>query len=145
MTRLAAHVAVFAALLLGGSIAYGEVFGDVREGPPKKAPERRSGSLISVRGHTGGLYPGTGKRIKLQVSNRYRHALELRSIRTRVASAGDGCSGGNVDVAPYRGHLEIPARSRRSVTVPISMVRDAENGCQGARFPLHFEATAGRP
>lgn len=145
MKRLTAHAIVLASLLLGGAIAYAELAHGPKDERAHPALERRGGSLLSVRGHTGNLYPGVAKRIKLQVTSRDRHPLELLSIRTRVGAAGTDCSGGNVHVGRFSGHLKIPPRGRRSVSVPISMSGEAGDPCQEGRFPLTFKARAGRP
>jgi hypothetical protein len=97
---------------------------------------------LVLRGHVAALLPGQRARMTIQVKNRLRRAVHLRSIRTTVRAPGRGCAAGNLVVRPYRGKVRIGARRSRSVVVAVSMRRDSPSACQGTVFRLTFQARA---
>ena len=143
-------IALSAALLvlvLGGAVAAAELLAPA---PASKAEaqqehERAGGkSPLRVRGHARGLYPGSRTKINVSIENRSNRTLTMHSLHITPEDAGAACTAENVSIAAVRRRLTLPARARTRLRVPIVMAADAQNGCQNARFPLHFEVRAGR-
>lgn len=136
------HFPIFligAMIALGGALAYGELRSAAGEPPATLAATR---TPLRVSGHIIGLYPGKRTRMQVTVRNRGRRPLVLTSLRTAVGSASRTCTRGNIRVAPVSKRVKLPARKAKRLRVPISMSPYAATGCQNARFPLKFKATA---
>ena len=97
---------------------------------------------LALSGHISGLLPGRRTRLTIDVKNRLRRVIHLRSITTTVRSAARGCSGKNLVVAPYRGRLRIGPGGSARVTVAVRMLLESPNACQGEVFPLTFRGQA---
>jgi hypothetical protein len=129
----AAAVVVAAALVVSGAAALGAL-GPSRPSAPK--------SGFTIRGHVRGLYPGARRKLQLVVHNRARHAIELRSITTRVRDARPGCSAKYLRVDRFRKRLRLGPRSWRRVSVQVRMLRSAPDACKRATFLLEFRGLA---
>ena len=116
----------------------------------ERHPEREKAATHFERGgvlHAGGrvkrLYPGAAKALRVRVRNASRRTVWLRSIKTRVGSAGPGCSRAHLKIRrKQRAHLRIRPYSRRIVQLRVLMRRSAPDACQGARWPLRFRVRA---
>lgn len=131
----AAAAVVVAALVVSGAAALGAL------GPSR--PETPKGGF-TIRGHVRGLYPGARKKLQLVVHNRARHAIELRSIKTRVHDARPGCSAKYLRVDRFRRRLRLAPRSWRRVSVRARMLKSAPDACKRATFVLEFRGVASR-
>ncbi|BEL10088.1 hypothetical protein Q0Z83_082790 [Actinoplanes sichuanensis] len=88
------------------------------------------------------LYPGATGDAKITINNPNSYKVKVADIigSTVTASGGIGdCAGTNVVFANQTGKdIEVPAKGNVQVTLTnaVSMIADAENGCQGATFTV---------
>jgi hypothetical protein len=101
-----------------------------------------AGSVLTLRGHVSGLYPGARTELAVVLRNRGRRPITVRSITTRVSDASPTCGAENLQVSAFRGHLRIGGRQTRRVAVTLTMLRASPGSCQGALFRLVFRARA---
>jgi hypothetical protein len=137
----------------------------VTVGPPPST-DLESGSLVSgSRPRSGhgkprfgieamaitGMYPGASRRLALTVTNPYRFRLRVGSLRARVTSTSrSGCAptAANLRVGDFTGRLPItvPAHGRTTLSgsVPVTMPRNANPNCAGARFVIQLSGKGRR-
>jgi hypothetical protein len=133
---------VFAIALASGAVAYGALGHADRVGATWAYTEL--GPPVRLSGHVKELYPGIRRHIRVEVRNRSRHPVKLRSVGVRVRPASPGCSAGNLVAGRYHGSRKVPAHHTKRVGLPIAMRTRAPDACQGARFGLLFKARVAR-
>ena len=101
-----------------------------------------SARRLRISGHVMGLYPGARKRLTVRIDNPARTSVLVRTLRTRVGAPGGACESGHVRVGTERMLLMIGPRSSATARLTARMTPGAPDGCQLARFPLHFDAVA---
>ena len=139
--------AALAVALLAGAVAVAAETGVIVAERPDGAAVERAMPEIKVHGKVKGLYPGGRKKMKVGVHNGLPQRVKLVSIRARVKDAAPTCTRQNISVKRFRGQKPIPARGRTGVRVLVTMAPAAPDACQGARFPIKFNArvTGQRP
>ena len=105
----------------------------------------KTSRALSIRGHVEGLYPGRAKTIHLRMRNRTSRPLVVRSVSAEAGRAAPGCSERNLKVRRKKGlHRHLAARTTRNFGLKVSMVPNAADACQGAKFKLSYRAKARR-
>ena len=141
MKRIAIGLAILA---LGGQAL--AAAGDDDRAPSGEGPAavRELARGFSISGHVEGLYPGAQASLRLRVRNHHRFPIVIRSITVTAADAASGCNAASLQVSGFRGRRVVRARRAKRIRVPISMLADAADECQNARFPLTFRGKARR-
>jgi hypothetical protein len=141
---------VLAAVLALGALAYAAL----GQGGSDQVADAAAPDTPGLRGHgeASGFYPGLHQPLWVRVRNPLDDRVRVRSIRTRVGSAGPGCSSDNLVARHSRGlrqlrrgnwrHVRIPPHGSRRVRVRVWMRPRAPDACQGATFPLRFRIRA---
>lgn len=90
-----------------------------------------------------GLYPGNTLELKLTVSNPISQSIRVTSLSVSAAGTAT-CSASNLQTTNFDGSPEfiVPARGSATITLPITMVRSAPDGCQGVTFTLTYTGKA---
>lgn len=130
---------IVAAVLAVSAVAYA-----MGTSGPSAHSRRVASPVFRVRGHVAGLYPGRHGTMKLKIRNSYRFPISVRRVVAHAASPAAGCPGGTVVIRPWRGHLRVPSRSRRRITVRVKMRVGASSACIGARYPITYTGKAVR-
>jgi hypothetical protein len=148
---MAVAVASVAGLLtLGavvGALAHRQPPTTAAAGPRIVAPNASSSSrAFRVWGNVAKprLYPGIRTRMRVYVQNFRPWAISVTRISVRVGSLVRGCSGTNLRIRTFRGHLRVSGWSRRRLRMRVRMLRSAPDACQAIRFSLRYSATASR-
>lgn len=131
---------VLATLLLGGTIAYGELSANSPSRESAESFAAKRALPLRIRGHVTGLYPGINRRMIVRIRNTSARRVVISSLRTMVGDASPSCRGTNLQVAKIKRRVEIRPSSRRRLRVPVRMSPNAAAGCESARFPLRFRA-----
>ncbi|MGO9559107.1 MAG: hypothetical protein ACLPQS_16435 [Acidimicrobiales bacterium] len=97
---------------------------------------------FKIAGSTKGLYPGGRVPLVLKVTNPDSFAIVVTSLTVRVGRAGPRCRGANVSIPAFSGRLKVAAHKSARVTLHATLLHSAPNGCEGARFPLHYRGRA---
>lgn len=98
---------------------------------------------FQISGQVSGLYPGAQKQLGLTVSNPNNFAIKVTALTITVGNPGvAGCSAANVVATNFSGSLLVPKKTTASQALPIKMIANAANACQGVTFPLSFGGTA---
>lgn len=100
---------------------------------------------FSIYGSVHGLYPGSSVALKLIIVNQLTAPLTVLTVTTAVSSPRSGCAANNLTVAPFSGHLPLPAQGKATRLVRVSMAHSAPNACQGVRFTFTYSGTAVSP
>jgi hypothetical protein len=112
---------------------------------PKFAPERaKAKPAVSIRGHVGGLFPGATKPLRLKLRNRTARPVVIKSVLAKVRRAAPGCSKRNLVVKKKRLRRRIRGGAGGRAKLKVSMVADAADACQGAKFKLRYKAKVKR-
>ena len=88
-----------------------------------------------------GLAPGISTTLQLVVENPYSFTIRVTDLDvdvTGVTGNAGPCGPGNVSSPGLHTPFDVGRQSSHSVQVPISMVADPEDGCQGATFELSY-------
>ena len=102
----------------------------------------RAAQRRRISGHVTGLYPGATGRFKVEIHNPGRMPVLVRTLTAEVGAPGAGCAGGHLRIGAERLRLAIPPRASATARMTAAMAPRAPDGCQFARFPLRFAATA---
>lgn len=129
--------AIVAAVLTVSTVAYAMGISS-----PAAHAQRAASPVFHIRGHVSGLYPGKVSTMNLKLWNSYRFPICVRRVVARAPSPAAGCPGGTVVVRPWRGRLNVPARSRRRITVRVKMRARAPSACIGARYSIAYGGKA---
>jgi hypothetical protein len=92
--------------------------------------------LLTFEGKAKHLYPGAHTDLRVRVHNRSHSEFILRSLRTNVRSGAEGCDRSNLKTGKLRRPKTVPAEGNLKLRVPVTMVLQAPDECQGVRFPL---------
>lgn len=90
----------------------------------------------------GDLYPGATGNAKLQINNPNKYPVTVTGITGNgitVAGGTGACASTNVTFANQaEKSINVPAEGSTEVTLTgaVSMIADAQNGCQGATFTV---------
>ena len=109
-----------------------------REPLAQALAQREASAPLRVSGHVSGLAPGVSRTLRLRIQNRYSSAVVLTGVRVLVADASSACPGEALRVSRYRGLKPVPEARSRGLSLRITMRADADDSCQGERFPLLF-------
>jgi hypothetical protein len=131
------------ALLVSGTVAYATLQGDGSREPARAASAAKHGRLLKTSGRLAGLYPGAERNLPVRVHNLHRHAVRLRWVKARIGDASPSCSRQNLEVDTARPTgIRMRPRSKRVLRMKVRMLTSTPEACQGARWPLRFEAKA---
>ena len=89
-----------------------------------------------------GLYPNADLLVPVSVYNPQRYDLAVHAATAIVSDAGPQCPATNVIAHTFSGDVVIPSHRTAIVSVRMQMLASAPNECQGAVFPLTFDARA---
>jgi hypothetical protein len=128
-------------LLVSGTVAYATLQGDGSREPARTAAAAKHGRLLKTSGRLEGLYPGAERNLRVRVHNLHRHAVRLRWVKATIGDASPSCSRHNLEVDTARPTgVRIRPRSTRVLRMQVRMLTSTPETCQGARWPLRFEA-----
>jgi hypothetical protein len=99
---------------------------------------------FTVSGSVAGLFPGAHRDLVLTITNALPFAISVTRVSVRVGDAGAACGATNLAVSGFTGSRRVPAHGTATVSLPVTMSHAAGDGCQGAHFPLSYQATATR-
>jgi hypothetical protein len=102
------------------------------------------GKHFAIAGSVGGLYPGADGALELQITNPNPFAIVVHSVSVQVRDATAGCSARELTIPGFRGAVNVPAHGKTPIVLPVTMDHSAADSCQGARFPLTYNATASK-
>ena len=108
-------------------------------GPLQLSPVAQTEPALSIRGTVTGLVPGRAATLVLTLVNPGDTRVTVQSLAVQVAAASPRCAGTVIDVSPWRGRIEVPARASRQASLPVRLA-SAAAGCAGASWPLTFAA-----
>jgi hypothetical protein len=111
---------------------------------PNAVESAEAAAGFSVKGKAGPLFPGVPGDLVLRIRNPFDFPIVVHSVRVVVRDASSNCHGENLQTPGYTSDVKVKANSRVKVTVPITMVANAPNACQGKSFPLVFSGRATR-
>lgn len=102
---------------------------------------------FSISGSVSGLYPGSTKNLPVLISNQNNQDIRVTSIHINVTGSDkDGCASNNLATSDYSGPgFVVSKNSSQTINLPVSMIHDASNACQGATFTLQYSGTAVKP
>ncbi len=102
---------------------------------------------LTITGHVNGMHPGMTKTLRLRIHNPFAVHVAVYVIRVHVRR-GHGpngrCAGRFLVTHPWKGVRRIPAERTRVVRVKVRLRRRAPDRCQGAQWPLTFDARSTR-
>ncbi|MEU8657267.1 hypothetical protein [Actinoplanes philippinensis] len=119
----------------------------------KGAGEAKAQAVSAAPLTTGGvsltadLYPGAAGDAKITINNPNSYKVKVTDITATGVTASGGlgeCLGSNVVFANQTGkNIEVPAKGNVQVTLTnaVSMIADAQDGCQGATFTVAVSLT----
>ncbi len=87
-----------------------------------------------------GLFPGADLGAPVTARNPQPYALIVKTASVSISDAGPGCAASNVTVQSFSGDVTVPAGGSATIPVRIQMSPSAPDACQGATFPLQFQA-----
>ena len=99
-------------------------------------------SPFRIVGGVAGLFPGATRPLTLTVDNPYARSITVVSLTTTVGPASTRCNSTNLAVSTFTGQLVVAAGRTAKLTVTATMPHSTGNGCQGAVFPLTYQARA---
>ncbi|MGH9281309.1 MAG: hypothetical protein ACRD0S_00060 [Acidimicrobiales bacterium] len=103
-----------------------------------------AGATFGVRGDLEGLHPGGTLPLQLTLTNENGFPISVTLVAVSVGDATWDCPGTVVSAGELPGPVFVPAMGRAVVAVAVHMAGDVPAGCEGAGFPLSYEATAVR-
>ena len=89
-----------------------------------------------------GLYPNADVVVPVSVYNPQRYDLAVHAATAIVSDAVPRCPATNVIAQSFSGDLVVPSHTTSIVPVRMQMLASAPDTCQGAVFPLTFDARA---
>jgi hypothetical protein len=89
-----------------------------------------------------GLYPNANVTVPVTVHNPLDDDLAVHTASVRVGDASPACSSANLQAESFTGDVLVRAGSDGTIPLRMHMPATAPDGCQGARFPLIFTASA---
>lgn len=102
-------------------------------------------SGFGISGRVAGLYPGASLPLTLRIDNPNSFKIDVVSITTSIGDASAACLAANLTVSQFTGDILVPAHGSASEAVVAMLQHSAPNACQGAVFPLTYNATAKKP
>lgn len=105
-----------------------------------------AGNTFEISGTIDGyLYPGVDRVLPVRIENPFKFDVEVIEVTITVEDASPSCTAENVTVGQVPVPVLIESGEDLDVEVPIEMVADAANDCQGAVFPILYQGVATRP
>ncbi len=89
-----------------------------------------------------GLYPNADLVVPVSVYNPQPYDLAVLAAAVVVGDAGPECPASNVIAHTFSGDIVVPSHHTAVVPVRVQMLVSAPDDCQGAMFPLTFDARA---
>ncbi|MEP6623649.1 MAG: hypothetical protein ABJC79_04350 [Acidimicrobiia bacterium] len=89
-----------------------------------------------------GLYPNADLVVPVSVYNPQRYDLAVHAATAIVSDASPQCPASNVIAQTFSGDVVVRSHERSIVPVRMQMLATAPDACQGAVFPLTFDAHA---
>lgn len=119
------------------------VLGESAQREAGTAGQAGTGSLegLSVSGSVVGLFPGRDADLILRLDNRGDQPVTVTAVRITASGAGPGCAADNLVIGDFGPARRVEQGQALETAVPIRLVADAPDLCQGARFPLDYEAS----
>lgn len=103
-----------------------------------------AGTAFGVHGDADGLHPGATLPLRLTLTNENAFPISVTSVAVSVGEATPGCPGDLLEPGELPGPVSVPAGDRTIVSLPVHMAGDVPAACEGASFPLTYDATAVR-
>jgi hypothetical protein len=127
-----------ATAVLGANLAASNGNGNGNSNDPKS---------FSISGSVSGLYPGATKNLPVLITNQNNQDIKVTSVHISVTGSDmSGCGAGNLSATDYSGPAFIVAKdSSLTINLPVTMIHNAANSCQGATFALNYSGTAVKP
>jgi hypothetical protein len=102
---------------------------------------------FTIGGSVSGLFPGAAKNLPVLITNQNNQDIKVTGIQINVTGSDkSGCNAGNLSTSNYTGPAFIVLKnSSRTIWLPVSMIHNASNTCQGATFTLQYSGTAVKP
>jgi hypothetical protein len=97
---------------------------------------------FTLSAQVSGLYPNATLMAGVRVDNPQSYAISVRTASVTVGDANAGCTSANLTTSPFGGAVDVAANGSGTVPIRLHMLTSAPDACQGASFPLSFEATA---
>lgn len=104
-----------------------------------------AGDRFSIKGRADGLMPGISGDLVLSIHNPFDFAIVAHGVEVIADDASNRCGAENLRSPGLTEDVRIKANTVLKVTVPIKLRSKAPTACEGASFPLFFEAKATRP
>lgn len=98
------------------------------------------GAPLTLSGSVDGLTPGAARDLAVTIGNPNAKPLVVSSVTTSVTSPAATCPAGSLIVGDLESPVTIPANASAAGVLPVRLVADAPDACQGAAFALHFDA-----
>jgi hypothetical protein len=99
---------------------------------------------LQISGQVDGLTPGIPTWLPVTVTNPAPFAVQLTRLEITVARADELCPAAVLDVGPAPTGSVIRARGETIVWVPVALSPTAPDDCQGATWPMRYDAEATR-
>ena len=105
--------------------------------------EFKKQKIFYISGDFEGLYPGANEQLELTVRNPHSFGIIVTEIDVVVMGTDTpGCPKTDVVGGSFDVNLEIDKLETIQTTVPVSMIANSDDDCQGARFSFTYGGEA---
>ncbi len=95
-----------------------------------------------ISGSIQGLAPGVRSQLAVTISNPFRFPIRVVQLIVVVGNAGRPCEGTDLEIEPFHGPLQIPARATGTTRLGVILSNSSPDVCQGATWPLSYHGQA---
>lgn len=105
--------------------------------------EFKNPKTFFISGQITGLYPGADKQLPLTIQNPHSFEIIVREIEVQITGTDKtSCPKTDVIGGTFVKNITIAKQGSAQTTVPISMIADSDNDCQGATFNIRYGGEA---
>ena len=137
--RKLAIVTTVLVLTGAAAFAYTRVFKDDDRVEPTLLKKSKKKPL-KISGHADHLVPGVTTIYEVKIRNNLKHRVKMRSVKAKVGDASAVCPRSLVRAKKVRTTKALRARRTRRVQMEVTLLPEAPDVCQGAKFPVRYKA-----
>jgi hypothetical protein len=95
-----------------------------------------------ISGSVQGLAPGVRSQLAVAISNPFEFPIRIIQLTVVVGDAPRPCVGKDLEIEPFRGPVQVPARSRATTYLGVTLSDSSPDVCQAATWPLTYRGQA---